>query len=407
MRRYLFILIIGLSCQGWSQEDANPSSAAKPETKKAQTGSVSGQVFYEDTGKPVRNARIILIPEEQGGNAAYAVSDREGNFHIPKVEEGNYAADVESPGCISAMTFYDVSAFTRKGDDNSDNFDTGKLRNDFVFTTVNAGREARINAFCKRGGAISGIVAYEDGSPAPNVHVNLFRKTDSDVQQLITGLNASSLTGNRTDDRGYFRIAGLPAGEYLVAASEDSHAATARSLDENFLGFGLGGGGLARIFYGDVPSLKEAKSIRLAMGEERSDADIHLMTQKLHSISGILVAKSDQHPVSQANIALTITNPESHAPSSALSVTDEEGRWTFDGIPDGAYTIMVNPGFEVVELQGKTQDPDSLKSYEAISRDITVQGKDLEGVKLEVKERQNKPKRQNQDDGESDHPPSR
>lgn len=402
--RYLLVLIIGLSCQGWSQEDANSPSAAKPDTKKVQTGSVSGQVLYEDTGKPVRSARVILIPEEQGGNAAYAISDREGNFHILKVQAGDYVADVESPGCISATAFYDASAFTHKEDDKDDNFDAGKLKNDFVSARVNAGQETRMDPLCKRGGAIAGSVTYEDGSPAPNLRLNLFRKTNSGVQQVVSGLNAA-LTGNRTDDRGYFRIAGLPAGEYLLAANEDSQSVPAGSLDGSFFGFGAGGSSLTRIFYGDVPSLKEAKSIRLALGEERNDADIHLVTQKLHSISGTLVAKSDQHPVAEANISLTITNPESHAQGSALSVTDEEGRWAFDGIPDGVYTIMVNPGFEVVELEAKTRHPDSLKTYEAISRDITVQGKDLEGVKLELKERQNKPKRQNQDDGESDHPP--
>ena len=400
MRCYFLILIIGFSCQAWPQEGADLPSAAKPETKKVQTGSVSGQVFYEDTGKPVRNARIILIPEEQGGNAAYAVSDREGNFHIPKVEEGNYAADVESPGCISFMAFYDASLLTGKEDDKDGKFDSGKLKNDFVFTKVNAGQEARINAFCKRGGAIAGSVVYEDGSPAPNVHVNLFRKTDSGVQQVISGLSAPALTGNRTDDRGYFRIAGLPAGEYLLAASEDSHAGTIGSVDGNFLGFGEGGGGLARIFYGDVLSIKEAKSIKLALGEERNDADIHLITAKLHSISGTLVAKSDQHPVAQANIALMITSAESRAPGSALSVTDEEGRWSFDGIPDGVYTIMVNPGFEVLDLQDKTRNPDSLKTYAAISRDITVQGKDMEGIKLEVKENEKKKLKSDSSEGD-------
>lgn len=386
MRRYLLILIIGLSCQAWCQEEVDDPSAAKREIKKMPTGSVSGQVLYEDTGKPVRNARIILIPEEQGGNAAYAVSDGEGNFHIPKVEEGNYVADVESPGCISAMGFYDASFLTRKEDDKDEKFDTAKLKNDFVFAKVSAGQEAKIVAFCKHGGAIAGTVTYEDLSPAPNVHVNLFRKTNSGVQEVISGLNASSLTGNRTDDRGYFRIAGLRAGEYLVAASEDSHAGTTGSVDENFLGFGVGGGGLTRIFYGDVLSIKEAKSIKLELGEERNDTDIHLVTGKLHSISGTLVAKSDQHPVAQANIALMITDTNANAHGSALSVTDEEGRWNFDGVPDGVYTIMVNPGFEVLELQGKTRHPDSLKAYEAISREITIQGRDMEGIKLEVKE---------------------
>jgi hypothetical protein len=80
----------------------------------------------------------------------------------------------------------------------------------------------------------------------------------------------------------------------------------------------------------------------------------------------------------------------STAPNSALSVTDDEGRWSFDGIPDGVYTIMVNPGYEVIELEEKTRHPDSLKTYEAISRDITVQGKDMEGIKLEVKESEKK-----------------
>lgn len=328
MRYYFLILIIGLSWQVWSQEDANPSSAAKPEAKKVQTGSVSGQVFYEDTGKPVRNARILLIPEEHGGDAAYAVSDREGNFHISKVGEGNYVADVESPGCISAMAFFDASALTRKEDDKDEDFDTGKLKNDFVSAKVNADQETRINAFCKRGGAIAGTVSYEDGMTAPNVHVNLFRKTDSGVQQVISGLNASAMTGNRTDDRGYFRIAGLLAGDYLLAASEDSHVGTATSMDGNFFGFGAGVGSLSRIFYGDVLSIKEAKSIKLALGEERDDADIHLVTGKMHSISGTLVAKSDQHPVPQANITLMVTSAEWTVQGATLSVSDKDGRWS-------------------------------------------------------------------------------
>jgi len=407
MRCYFLILIIGLSCQAWSQEVVEDPSAAKPETKKVQTGSVSGQVFYEDTGKPVRNARILLIPEEQNGNPAYAFSDREGNFHISKVEAGDYVADVESPGCISATAFYDASAFTRKNG-NDENFDTGKLKNDFASAKVSAGQETKIDAFCKRGGAIAGTVTYEDGSPAPNVHVNLLRKTDSGVQQVMSGLNASSLIGHRTDDRGYFRIAGLPAGEYVLAASEDSHAGTTGSVDENFLGFGAGSGGLARIFYGDVLSIKEAKPIKLALGEERDDADIHLVTGKLYSVSGTLVAKSDQHPVAQANIALMITDTEANAQRSTLSVTDEEGRWSFDGIPDGVYLIMVNPGFEVLELQEKTRHPDSLKTYAAITREITVHGKNLEGIKLEVKEdekKKSKPDSSDDDDSpNSDNP---
>src|SRR5436305_11186665 len=94
------ILMIGLASAAWCQDQPTTPSAGKRDARKPQTGSLSGQVLYEDTGKPVRHARIMLIPEEEGGNPAFAVSDREGNFRIPKVDEGNYIADVESPGCI-------------------------------------------------------------------------------------------------------------------------------------------------------------------------------------------------------------------------------------------------------------------------------------------------------------------
>ena len=175
----------------------------------------------------------------------------------------------------------------------------------------------------------------------------------------------------------------------MLAASEDfAQNGVPDSVEGTFLG--MEGSSLARIFYGDGPSLKEAKSIRLAQGEERDDADIHLVTRKLHSISGTVVGKSDQHPVAQASIALMIASTDNDVQGSALSVTDEDGKWSFDGIPDGTYTIMVQPGFEVRELEDKTRRPDSLKGYEAVSRGVTVQGKNLEGIKLELKQSENK-----------------
>jgi hypothetical protein len=394
------IVIAGLALAAWCQEQPTTIPAGKRGAKTSQTGSVSGQVLYEDTGKPVRHARVMLIPQQEGGNPAFAISDREGNFRANKVEEGNYFVDVESPGCISAVGFFDASNFQRHDGANPD---TTKLKNDFLEVRVESGQETRVSALCKRGGAIAGTIIYDDGSAAPNIRVNLFRKTDSGIQQVVSGLNVSALTGNRTDDRGRFRIAGLSPGEYLLAASQDtSQNGAPDSVDGSFMG--MEGSSLARIFYGDVLSIKEAKSIKLAQGEERDDADIHLVTRKLHSISGTVVSRLDQHPVAQASIALMIASTEKDIQGSALSVTDEDGRWTFDGVPDGTYTIMVQPGFEVRELEDKTRHPDSLKGYEATSRDITVQGQNLEGIKLEVKEPDKK--RTNPESADDDSGPS-
>src|SRR5689334_18825104 len=129
MRWHCPIVIIGLACQVWSQEGSRPPFVPKPETKKLQTGSVSGQVLYSDTGKPVRHGRILFMPEEEGGSAAFAVSDREGNFLAKKLSEGSYIVDVESPGCVSILNFYDVSDLKRR---EGVNIDTSKLKGDFV-----------------------------------------------------------------------------------------------------------------------------------------------------------------------------------------------------------------------------------------------------------------------------------
>jgi Carboxypeptidase regulatory-like domain len=358
---------------------SGPASSERQPTGK--TGSVSGQALYEDTGKPVRHARIVLM-EEHGQSAAFGVTDRSGKFHISKVAEGNYFVDVESPGCISA-----VSTFKAAELDQASTADLSRLKDDYLQIKVEAGQDSNIPAQCRRGGAISGTVFYEDGAPAPDVQVNIFRRSDSGTQQVISGLSLSALTGNKTDDRGRFRISGLASGEYVISALEPSAQGDSEQL---FAASFMGRGGIAQIYYGDVTSIKEAKSLKIGVGEEIPDADIHLLARKLHAISGIVVFRDDQHVVSRAAVELRMKSGDKDSVASTVTNSDDEGKFVFDDMPDGAYTIAVQPGFDIRELEQKTRHPDSLKGYEGISREVTVQGQNLESVKLEVKGNQKK-----------------
>src|SRR5438067_298291 len=127
MKRQLVVLAMALAVRLTAQDEVKMRTMKDVRAGRVQsTGSVSGQAIYEDTGRPVRHAKILLLPEE-GSDFVFAISDREGNFHIDKLAEGKYIVEIESPGCISALSFYKASELRAESD-----VDVTKLKDDFA-----------------------------------------------------------------------------------------------------------------------------------------------------------------------------------------------------------------------------------------------------------------------------------
>jgi hypothetical protein len=76
---------------------------------------------------------------------------------------------------------------------------------------VDAGGAASINISLERGAAVSGTILFDDGSPAPGVGVQLLERKENKWLPVHNGAGDGMWSGNATtDDRGNYRIIGLP-----------------------------------------------------------------------------------------------------------------------------------------------------------------------------------------------------
>lgn len=341
-----------------------------------------GHAVYDDTNRPVRRARVMLV-DETGSRPEYnALTDFDGAFRIEHVREGSYLVFVDAPGIISPVGFINFNARRGRG---APDFTEARKFLDVV--DVDGKQDSRVTVRARRGAALGGKVTYADGDPAVNIAVNVMRRGGGGhLEKLLTGINIMSLAGLRTDDRGLFRVAGLPPGEYFVSVSEQA---------EHGGGTGEGMGsrdptmsvieGLSRqqfltTFYPSAISAKEAVVVKADAGVERSDIDIRIPERALYSVGGVVRGKNDKRPIKGAKILIVRRDedaggepiewydPEGSAPSNA-TVTDAEGHWEFSEIPEGPYTIIIKPNEEFEETTNAVANMNSNMSFDGNSSD--------------------------------------
>ena len=329
----------------------------KPAVPDSST--VRGRVVYDDTTRPVRRARVMLITEGGGGRSEYAaLTDARGDFRIQGVRAGSYYAFVDVPGVLSPVGFISIDDLRAS----SVTPDLGEGRKFFDLVEVDGRADLTVTVHARRGASISGRVSYADGDPAVNVTVSLMRRgADGRVQKYLTGATIVSLSGLRTDDRGMFRLTGLPPGEYLIGVNEtvnhgeDGAATTSMSEDIPGMFRGMFTQQLLMTFYPSATSVKEAGVVKVAAGDERADVDITIPERELRTINGVVRSRRGGRPVVRARVSITrrddplspggpaaaFFDPSEFGPNATM--TDEEGRWQLKEIPDGAYAIHVKP----------------------------------------------------------------
>jgi hypothetical protein len=252
--------------------------------------------------------------------------------------------------------------------------------------TVNPNQVSRADATLERGGSLSGSIRYDDGSPAPNVTPTLLlQQKDGTWKELSLG----GLLPASTDDSGHYRFFGVPAGKYAVKA--------ALPTTQMYSGVGAGSfsfqmklGDALIAYSGAVYREKEIKPIELGTGQDQSGIDLVFPISGLHTVSGTVVAKADNHAVNSGTVELD--DPETKAKLRTVMV-EPDGSFRFNYVLEGAYTLLVSSAADTIKKDASVDDSGNIfsrlmnsktvKSYDEATLPLTVKS-DTIGLTLQV-----------------------
>lgn len=369
---------------------------------------VRGRVFYADSGRAVKRASIMLMPGDASGGPGQSPSvltDGNGNFVMNGVQAGTYYAIINAPGIYTPLAFFDFSVARNRGSDKEAFKDAFQGFEPIVVDGIN---ETFVQIPARRGGAIGGRVVYDDGDAAIGVKVEVLRKVEDKFMTSIPNMSTiySMRTGGgvfQTDDRGVYRFAGLPPGDYIVKVSENiSHVENAGRRYYDPFEASFGGKSLLSIFYPDATDIKSAQIITVAPGQEISEVNLTLPSSSLYNAEGKIVSRKDKSPV---NARISIKKSREEEVFSILDMmggrqqqqasTDENGNFKFKELPKGTYTLTVEPinedrdsdyseysNMNTMPRQPKNTPPKpkfAKRTYE-----ITIEDKDLSDVIIEL-----------------------
>lgn len=310
---------------------ASSSIAQTTSTQKKPAGSVvSGKVTIK--GKAAPGVVVGLRPSQPTTpfEPTYkATSDQEGKYRITDVLAGSYLVAAQAPAfVVSDMINSRGQTVVLADGENVEGID---------FALV-------------RGGVITGRVTDADGRPVVEQRVNLI----SAELQTNTRQPVNSFSGVQTDDRGIYRMFGLPAGRYKVSVGLTT---------DGFFVAGFANQSYKQTFHPDVTDVAKAAIVEVTEGSEAANVDISVgRANQTFTASGRIIDGETSKPIMNIRFGLQmITDSQHRSYVGTTAVSNSRGEFKVEGLAPGKYAIYV---------QGQ---PDSELRADAVNFDVLDQ----------------------------------
>jgi len=325
--KYLRLMFVAVAVTVVSSPAIVTGQTSEP--KSNRTGSISGHVIVG--GKAAAGMPVGAFGSDNNFNrripAAQTTTDNEGSYHLTGLAAGNYQ----------------ITTFTTNltPEDPTSDFQFGFAY--FASTKsvmLAAGEEVRdIDIKLVRGGVITGRVTDAENNPIVEERVNLSSiREDRGLARLPIPIGQMYTT----DDRGAYRIYGLPAGRYRVSVGSD--------VSRGYIG--TVNGYFQLTYHPDATDATRATIIDLAEGGEAANVDIRVgRYEETYSIAGRVVDSETGVPISGARIGLMISRGgQATNLATFANPTEAGGKFSQQGLTPGRYSVYVAADFGDTEF---------------------------------------------------------
>jgi protocatechuate 3,4-dioxygenase beta subunit len=311
-----------------------------------EPATIEGTVLDAKTGAPVAKARVMLLRTSGRNRTRLAtVSNSGGAFRIEDVPPGDYRLWAEK-------NRYSHSSYGSKS--------PGRPG-----ATVNvpaAGNLKEMNIELTPAAVVTGRVTDADGEALANARVQTmsFRYINGERQLSPAGPSAS------TDDRGEYRIFGLPPGRYYLVATDRNQSRFRRIRGDS----APPGTTIPAVYYPGSTDPSQATPIQLQIGEERTGVDFQLSESPAATVTGRVTGGSAES-MGRVTVMLAPRN-RNFLPSAgwtAAQVDRRTGAFEIRGVLPGSY-----------DLRAMVRGRDQLFAREPVE----VGSDDVEGITLQL-----------------------
>ncbi|RMG55914.1 MAG: hypothetical protein D6723_01705, partial [Acidobacteria bacterium] len=285
-------------------------------------GVISGYVV-SDAGRPVKYAtvQLYMTSSNSGKYPHNVLTGKDGSFRFEHLPPGTYRVSAYRAGYVQS---------TQTGEPPLE-------------VTLEEGQEITdVEVTLMRGGVITGRVLDEDGDPIVNTQVIAWRRSENGYYQQMNQA--------RTDDRGVYRIYGLPPGDYVISSQIPFRWSRHAS-------YGM-------TYFPGVVSRKQAEILSITAGSEITGIDISLQPDRGAKIVGRVTLAGSKQPLSGLRVTLYGEN------LSLSATTKSDGSYTFAGLPKGTFHLHINPTQKnVVPVQKRV----TIESLKTVRLDIQLE----------------------------------
>jgi len=324
---------------------AGTALAQTPDAKSKATGSVSGRVTVGE--KPAPGIVITAAGQNQSTFTAQTITDADGHYRIGGLVAGQISITPAAP-----LYVLPTNPMTGSGKVLTLSFGEAVEGIDFKLT---------------RGGVITGRVLDADRRPLIEERINLIPVDENGAaaRQSFTRYNYLMY---QTDDRGIYRLYGVPAGRYKVSAGDE--AGTISGL--------RAAGYYQKTYYPDATDPVKASVVDLSEAGEAKDIDITLGRRSVtYTVSGRVVDADTGKPLPGISFGFGVLQKNQSqsyiaGTSSPGTPTNSQGEFRLEGVEPGHYAVFIMNRFDFVtnSSSGPSVFSDPLP-FDVVDGDIT------------------------------------